>query len=102
MRLPTTPERRVLLLHRAAVAIFGPSVLRFKVAETLASRNLSLVSKLEAAVGCTTTDVRTVKSRSSSTTVALVLDDGDEMQVDAKVDRPGGPLPERLRQAADD
>lgn len=24
MRLPTAPERRVLLLHRAAVCLFGP------------------------------------------------------------------------------
>lgn len=102
-RVSTVGRELLALRYKvASLTEAARSLLRFKVAETLASRNLTLVCKLEAAVGRTITDVRTVKSRSSSATVALVLDDGDEVQVDAKIDRPGGPLPERLRQAADD
>jgi len=96
----STVERQ-LLAPRYKVASLSEaarSLLRFKLAEALASRNLSLVSKLEAAVGRTIADVRTLKARSSSATVALVLDDGSEVQVDARVDRPGGPPVERLRQ----
>ncbi|HEY0778979.1 MAG TPA: hypothetical protein VGD56_13495 [Gemmatirosa sp.] len=96
---------RELLATRYKVASLSEaarSLLRFKLAEALASRNLSLVSKLEAAVGRTITDVRTMKARSSSATVSLVLDDGGEVQVDAKMDRPGAPPPERLRQVADE
>jgi hypothetical protein len=60
------------------------------------------VSKLEAAVGRSITDVRTLKARSSSATVALVLDDGTELQLEARADRAGGPPPERLRQSAEE
>ena len=38
-----------------------------------------------------------MKARSGTATVALVLDDGSEVQVDAKIDTKGDVRPERLR-----
>ena len=72
---------------------------RFKLAEALASRNLSVVSNPEAAVGRTIADVRTLKPKQRAATLALILDDGSELQVDAKPDRPADDLPERLRKS---
>lgn len=95
----STVDRQLLATHYKVVSLSEParSLVRFKLAEALASRNLSVVSKLEAAVGRHIVDVRTLKTRSASATIALVLDNGDEVQVDAKIDRPSGPPTERLR-----
>ena len=94
--------QRQLLDERFQVASLSESarcIVRFKLAEALASRNLSVVSNPEAAVGRTIADVRTLKSKQSSATLALILDDGSELQVDAKPDRPADDLPERLRKS---
>jgi hypothetical protein len=73
-------------------------LLRFKLAEAHSSRNLSVVSKLEAAIGRGITDVRTLKVKRQDATVALVLDDGSEVQVGARADAEL-PVPDRARRA---
>jgi len=85
----STVERR-LLVPRYKAASLGDdarALLRFKLAEALASRNLSLVSKREAAIGRRLEDVRTLKTKRQDATVALVWDDGTELQVAAKAGR---------------
>lgn len=83
-----TVERR-LLSSTCKVASLGEparSLLRFKLAEAHASRNLAVVSKLEAAIGRTVVDVRTLKVKRQEATVALVMEDGSEVQVGARAD----------------
>ncbi len=77
------------------------ALLRFKLAEAHSSRNLSLVSKLESAVGHAITDVRTIKVKRGDATVALVLENGDELHLNARADRQPPPPPERLRDVSD-
>jgi hypothetical protein len=61
-------------------------LLRFKLAEALSSRNLSVLGKLEAAVGHRIDDVRALKQRRSDVTAALVFDDGTELQVGVRAE----------------
>lgn len=84
-----TVERRLLspAYKAASLAEFARGILRYKLAEALSSRNLSLVSRLEAAIGQRITDVRTLKVKRQDATVSLVLDDGSELQVGARADR---------------
>jgi hypothetical protein len=77
------------------------AILRFKLAEAHASRNLTLVSKLESAIGQAITELRTVKVKRGDATVALVLASGEELHVSARADRDPPPPPERLRQSKD-
>jgi hypothetical protein len=95
-----TIERRLLVPAYKAVSLteFGRGLLRFKLAEALSSRNLSLVSKLEQAIGHRIADVRTLKVKRQDATVALVLDDGSEIQVAVRVDRDVA-APERTRKS---
>jgi hypothetical protein len=95
-----TIERRLLSPAYKAVSIteFARGLLRFKLAEALASRNLALVSKLEHAIGRRISEVRTLKVKRKEATVALVLDDGSEIHVGARADGPA-PVPERTRKA---
>jgi len=72
-------------------------ILRFKLAEAHASRNLTLVSKLESAIGQAITEVRTVKVKRGDATVALVLASREELHVSARADREPAPPPERTR-----
>ena len=94
-----TVERRLLSPRFKAASLSEParSLLRFKLAEALSSRNISLVSKLEAAIGRRITDVRTLKVKRPDATVMLVLEDGSEVQVGARADMEI-PIPERTRQ----
>lgn len=71
-------------------------ILRFKLAEALASRNLTLLGRIESAVGRRIEDVRVLKQKRAELTVALVLDDGSELQVGARGDAPPDALPGRL------
>jgi len=71
-------------------------ILRFKLAEVLASRNLSVLGRLEAAVGHRIEDVRIVKRKRSDVTAALLLDDGTELQVGLRADAPSDAPPPRL------
>jgi hypothetical protein len=94
----STLERR-LLTPRTKLASLnedGRALLRFKLAEALASRNLSVLSRLETAIGRRIEDVRTLKVKRGEASVALVLDDGTELQVGASSD-PDPPLAERTR-----
>lgn len=93
-----TVERRLLSpgFKAASLAEQARSLLRFKLAEALSSRNISVVSRLEAAIGQRITDVRTVKVKRQEATVMLVLEDGSELQVGARADLEV-PLPERTR-----
>ena len=95
----STVERGLLAPGYKVASLSEPAraLVRFKIAEALASRNLSLFSKLESAVGRTIADVKHLKSRNSKVTVGLLLDDGTELQVDAKADPKGEVPPERLR-----
>jgi hypothetical protein len=97
----STVERRLLAPGYKVASLSEPAraVVRFKIAEALASRNLSLFSKLESAVGRTIADVKQLKSRNSKATVGLLLDDGTELQVDVKADPQGEIPPERLRKS---
>lgn len=83
-----TVERRLLSpgYKAASLSEQARSLLRFKIAEALSSRNISVVSKLEAAIGHRITDVRTLKVKRQDATVMLVLEDGSEVQVGARVD----------------
>jgi hypothetical protein len=94
----STIERRLLSSSNkvASVTDAARGLLRFKLAEVLSSRNLSVVSKLEKAIGRRITDVRTLKVKRQDATVALVLDDGSEIQVTARADM-AIPLPDRTR-----
>lgn len=91
------------LLHRPVRVLSlseeARQILRFKLAEVLASRNLSVLGRLEAAVGRRIGDVKVLKRKRSDVTVALVLDDGSEVQVgvksDAPPDAPASRLPQR-------
>lgn len=95
-----TVERRLLspAYKAASLSEQARSMLRFKLAEALASRNISIVSKLEAAIGQRITDVRTMKVKRQDATVMLVLEDGSEVQVGARADQEF-PVPERTRPA---
>jgi len=97
----STIERRLLAPGYKVASLSEPAraVVRFKIAEALASRNLSLFSKLESAIGRTIADVKQLKSRNSKATVGLLLDDGTELQVDVKADPQGEIPPERLRKS---
>lgn len=94
-----TVERRLLSpeYKAASLAEQARSLLRFKIAEALSSRNISVVSKLEAAIGQRITDVRTMKVKRQDATVMLVLEDGSEVQVGARADLEF-PVVERTRQ----
>lgn len=46
-------------------------------------------------------EVRAIKSRNTTATVGLILDDGSEVQVDARIDKKDDVRPERLRPASD-
>lgn len=94
-----TVERRLLspVYKAASLSEQARSLLRFKLAEALSSRNISVVSKLEAAIGHRICDVRTLKVKRQDATVMLVLDDGSELQVGARADL-DIPPPERIRQ----
>jgi hypothetical protein len=93
-----TVERRLLSPEYKVASLAEPAraLLRFKLAEALSSRNLSVVSKLEAAIGRQIVDVRTLKIKRQDATVSLVMDDGSEVQVGARADAEI-PLPERTR-----
>ena len=94
----TTLERRLLAprFEAASLTDEARALLRFKLAEALASRDLSVVSRLESAIGRKIVDVRTLKMRRQEASVALVLDDGSELQVAAKADQEAA-LSERTR-----
>lgn len=96
-----TVERRLLspAYKAASLSEQGRSLLRFKLAEALSSRNLSVVARLEAAIGHQITDVRTIKVKRQDATVMLVLDDCSEIQVGARADMEV-PAPERTRPAS--
>jgi len=85
----------------ASLSETARQLLRFKLAEALASRNVALVRTLEAALGRTSVEVRAIKSRNTTATVGLILDDGSEVQVDARIDKKDDVRPERLRPASD-
>jgi hypothetical protein len=93
-----TVERRLLSPEYKAASLteLGRGLLRFKLAEVLSSRNLSVVSRLEQAIGQRISEVRTLKVKRQEATVALVLEDGSELQVGARADREA-PVPERTR-----
>lgn len=95
----STIERQLLTPGYKLASLSEPAraLVRFKVAEALSSRNLSVFSKLESAVGRTIADVTPLKSRGSKATIGLLLDDGTELQLDAKADPRGDAPPERLR-----
>lgn len=76
------------------------ALLRFKLAEAHSSRNLTLVSRLESAIGQAIADVRTVKVKRGDATVALVLKDGEELHLTARADRDPPPPPERTRKSS--
>ncbi|HEU0299617.1 MAG TPA: hypothetical protein VFR37_09190 [Longimicrobium sp.] len=93
-----TVERRLLspAYKAASLSEQARSLLRFKLAEALSSRSISVVSKLEAAIGQRIADVRTLKIKRQDVTVMLVLEDGSEVQVGARADQEP-PVPERTR-----
>jgi hypothetical protein len=93
-----TIERRLLLpaYKAASLSEHARSLLRFKLAEALSSRNISVVSRLEAAIGQRIADVRTMKVKRQDATVMLVLEDDSEVQVGARADQEL-PAPERTR-----
>ena len=62
---------------------------------------MALVSALEAALKRKTLKVRAMKAWSRTATVALVLDDGSEVPVDAKIDKKSDVRPERLQPVGD-
>jgi hypothetical protein len=96
----STIERRLLRMEFKIASLTEPAraLLRFKLAEALASRNLSLVSRLEAAIGRRIDVDRTLKVKRQDASLALVLDDGSELLVGAKADvEPAAP--ERTRKA---
>jgi hypothetical protein len=94
----STVERRLLSprFKVASLADEHRALLRFKLAEAYASRNLSVMSKLEAAVGKRIDDVRPLKAKRSDLSLALVLEGGDELHVMVKADAEA-PQPERTR-----
>jgi hypothetical protein len=94
----STVERRLLAYARTLVSLTPAAVflLRVKLAEVHSVRNLAVVSKLEAALGRTIMDVKTLKQGRSTASVALVLDDGTDLAVDVKAD-PKATRPERTR-----
>jgi hypothetical protein len=94
----TTVERRLLAFARTLASLTPTAVhlLRIKLAETLSVRNLSVVSKLEAAIGHGIVDVKTLKQGRSGITVALRLDNETDLTVDVKAD-PKTIRPERTR-----
>jgi hypothetical protein len=94
----TTVERRLLAFARTLASLTPAAVhlLRIKLAETLSVRNLSVVSKLEAAIGHGIVDVKTLKQGRSGITVALRLDNETDLTVDVKAD-PKTIRPERTR-----
>lgn len=75
------------------------ALLRFKLAEAHASRNLTLVSRLESAIAQAIVDIRTVKAKRGDATVALILESGNELHLSARVDRDPPPPPERTRKS---
>jgi hypothetical protein len=93
-----TVERRLLRggLKIASVAPDSVKRLQYKLAEVFASRRLSLLSELEAAIGREIVEVRTLKESRKKATVALVLDDGTDLSVETRPGPPGTP-PERQR-----
>jgi hypothetical protein len=76
------------------------ALLRFKLAEAHSSRNLTLVSRLENAIGQAIVDVRTMKVKRGDATVALVLAGGDELHLTARTDRDPPLPPERTRKSS--
>jgi hypothetical protein len=94
----STVERRLLSPRHKAASLSDVyrALLRFKLAEALSSRNLSLVSKLEAAVGQRIEDVRALEAKRREVSVGILLEDGTELQVVARAD-PDAPVPERTR-----
>jgi hypothetical protein len=92
-----TVERRLLSPSYKLASLSEPAraLLRFKLAEAH-SRNLSVVAKLESAIGRKIADVRNLKVKRQDATVALVMDDGSEVQVGARADTEL-PVPERNR-----
>jgi hypothetical protein len=97
----STVGRELLPTHYKVISLseVARQLLRFKLAEALASRNVVLVSALEAALGRTIREVRPMKSRNTTATIGLLLDDGSEVQVEAKIDKPGPARSERVRPA---
>lgn len=94
----STVERRILRggLKIASIAPDSVKRLRYKLAEVFASRRLSLLSELEAAIGREIVEVRTLKESRKKATVALVLDDGTDLHVET-MPGPPGTTPERQR-----
>lgn len=89
-------ERR--LLHRdmrvLSLTEQARQLLRFKLAEAFSSRNLGVLSQIEAAVGHRVEEVRVVKRKRANVTAALLLDDGSEVQVGVRTDPgPDAPAP---------
>ena len=95
----TTVGRELLPTHYmvAALSETARQLDRSKLADAAPSRNAARVSAPEAALEQTILEVRTMKARGGAATVVLVLDDGSEVQVDAKIDTQGDVRPERLR-----
>jgi hypothetical protein len=81
-------ERR--LLHRDVRVLSltdeARQLLRYKVAEAISSRHLSVLSKLESAVGHCIEDVHVMKQKRADVTAALLLDDGSEVQIGVRAD----------------
>jgi hypothetical protein len=94
----TTVERRLLSYARKLASLTPAAVhlLRIKFAETHSVRTLSILSKLEAALGRTIMDVRILKQGRATSTVGLVLDHGAMLTVDVKTD-PKTVRPQRTR-----
>lgn len=93
-----TVERR-LLGHARTLASLTPAavhLLRAKLAETFSVRNLSVISRLEAAIGHRIVDVKTVKQGRRSVTASLQLDDSSDVVVEVNAE-PTLVRPERTR-----
>jgi hypothetical protein len=66
-------DRQLFVTPVASLSAAAVHLLRFKLAECLATRNVSLLSELEAAIGQSITSVRTVRQRSGTSAVAITL-----------------------------
>lgn len=93
-----TVERRLLRTGLKVASLAPDSVkrLQYKIAEVFASRRLTLLSEIEAAVGREIVEVRPLKESRKKVTVALRLDDGTDLQMETKSAAPST-APERLR-----
>lgn len=96
----STVERRLLRtgLKVASLATASGKRLQYKIAEVFASRRLTLLSEIEAAVGREIVQVKALKESRRKVTVALELDDGTDLHLETRP-TPGSAAPERLRRA---